>query len=347
MPEFLDTLPLDFSNPAVRELRDYLSGVYVRLGPVVKLAQDAGVGLGAVFLEQPMYLVWHELMDKARSQDRLYALLDQVVSGPDTAVALRVEELMRDRPVVEAPAPPPEPGVWKHFASPDGQERQIFPGYSLLDVAFLRRGLELAPAVARLLVTVPNGDQYYGTSFRIGGDLLLTNHHVLYDHDHGDARAEKVEAWFGYEKNFAGTHLAHTVVECDVTSVVGAKGEDWAVIRVASAIPDGTPEIALGGAEPVTVGDRVYIIQHPHGGAKMVGLHHNLVRHVDDRVVQYWTDTENGSSGSPVFDERWQVVALHSRWVEDRNGDAREYRNQGVRIALVAEGLHAAGVCEA
>ncbi len=43
----------------------------------------------------------------------------------------------------------------------------------------------------------------------------------------------------------------------------------------------------------------------------MIGLSHNLVRHVDRDVLQYWTDTKVGSSGAPVFNSRWEVVGLH------------------------------------
>ena len=45
----------------------------------------------------------------------------------------------------------------------------------------------------------------------------------------------------------------------------------------------------------------------------MIGLSHNLVRHVDRDVLQYWTDTkEQSSSGAPVFNSRWEVVGLQS-----------------------------------
>jgi endonuclease G len=88
----------------------------------------------------------------------------------------------------------------------------------------------------------------------------------------------------------------------------------------------------------------VFIIQHPDGGPKMIGLSHNLVRHVDDDVLQYWTDTKAGSSGSPVFDNRWRVVGLHHRWVAAPEGEGVAYRNQGRRIEPVLAGLQAHGI---
>ena len=113
-------------------------------------------------------------------------------------------------------------------------------------------------------------------------------------------------------------------------------------------MPSAAPivDVAASVDVPVRVGDRVYIIQHPNGGVKKIGMHHNLVRFVDEDVLQYWTDTEAGSSGSPVFDEQWRLVALHHRWVESAGAGAagREFRNQGRRIARVAEGLTAHGL---
>ena len=55
----------------------------------------------------------------------------------------------------------------------------------------------------------------------------------------------------------------------------------------------------------------VNIIQHPRGRPKEVALQDNRVVKVDHVVVHYSCDTEPGSSGSPVFDNQWRLVALH------------------------------------
>src|SRR5262249_56211018 len=49
--------------------------------------------------------------------------------------------------------------------------------------------------------------------------------------------------------------------------------------------------------------ERVTIIQHPGGHYKKISMQNNFVAYADDRVVQYTTSTEPGSSGSPVFDQ--------------------------------------------
>lgn len=338
-PHFLDTLPFDWTRPEARELRDFLSATFFREEPVIEFAIQAGIRPGTVAWSQPMQSVWHELITKARNQDRLPELLDQVAAS-GKAVAARLRELTADSPVLEAPAVGTQP-TWRGSVGRGELERQIFDEPTLLDVAFLRRGVELAPAVARLLVTLPSG-RYYGTGFRISEDLLLTNHHVLCDPDGTSATA--VAAWLHYELDTMGRPREHQVIDCHTDTIAGDQTHDWAVIRAAAPLPVTVPILDLANAESVAVGERVYIIQHPHGGMKKIGMHHNVVRHVDDDVVQYWTDTEPGSSGSPVFNERWQLVALHQQWVEARPRSAREYRNQGRRITRVSERIKATGL---
>ena len=278
-------------------------------------------------------------------QDKLRILLETIAAGPNAAVANRLGELLAAEPVTEAPAASGGVSWADEVGAMDAGEleRQLEAEPTLLDIAFLERGLELAPAVCRLLVTAGT-ERFLGTGFRIGTDLLLTNHHVLFPN--GDDPASGVEAWFGYEQSFAGAARAHTVVASDPATITGAADHDWAVVRTAEPIPETAPVIDLPGIlpKPVAVNDRVYIIQHPMGGMKKIGMIHNVVRYVDEDVIGYRTDTEGGSSGSPVFDEQWRLVALHHKWTVRQVGGRAETLNQGrrierVRAALVAHQL--------
>ena len=66
----------------------------------------------------------------------------------------------------------------------------------------------------------------------------------------------------------------------------------------------------------VVNGESVTIIQHPNGGLKKIAARENQVVDKLDQYVLYVTDTEPGSSGSPVFNDQWIVVALHHAGVE-------------------------------
>ncbi len=57
-------------------------------------------------------------------------------------------------------------------------------------------------------------------------------------------------------------------------------------------------------------GDRVAIIQHPRGRKKEIVLHNNEVTKLSLNNIDYKADTDYGSSGSPVFNINWKLVAL-------------------------------------
>lgn len=348
MTHFLDTLPLDFSRPESRELVRLLAETYYREPRIETMVRAAGISPAAVSWGQPSRDLWRDVLDKARNQGRLRVLLEQIVSSEDVNVGERVAELLTSAPVTE---PLAANGAldWTSSAvldEPGEVERQLEAESTLLDIAFLARGLELAPAVARLLVTTGSA-RYYGTAFRIGADLLLTNHHVLFPES--GRPATSAEAWFGYESTFDGALRQPVVIRTDPRTITGASDHDWAVVRTVDPMPDGVPVISLVDepASPVKLHDRVYIIQHPLGGTKKIGMVHNVVRYLDDDVIGYRTDTEGGSSGSPVFDESWRLVALHHKWEARRIGGRREVLNQGRRIAKVRAALVAARVVDA
>ena len=85
----------------------------------------------------------------------------------------------------------------------------------------------------------------------------------------------------------------------------------------------------------VTRHERVNIIQHPRGRAKEVALHNNKVVRILRDVIRYSTDTEPGSSGSAVFNNDWELVALHHAGFV--SGSTVE--NEGIRMASVVTDL--------
>src|SRR4051794_13612949 len=95
----------------------------------------------------------------------------------------------------------------------------------------------------------------------------------------------------------------------------------------------------------VKVDDYVNIIQHPGGLPKQIALYHNLVVFVGGDRVQYLTDTLPGSSGSPVFDSRWRVVALHHKGGNVTEPGAKRkrvfFRNEGIHVRALLKGLAA------
>jgi endonuclease G len=68
----------------------------------------------------------------------------------------------------------------------------------------------------------------------------------------------------------------------------------------------------------------------------------------DENWMHYTTDTQPGSSGSPVFNDQWLVVALHHSGVPKtdkngkvsrKNGEVEWIANEGVRISCIYKAL--------
>ncbi|MCY9517845.1 endonuclease [Paenibacillus apiarius] len=196
---------------------------------------------------------------------------------------------------------------------------------NLLPIEFLSKGLEMAKAVCRFVT--PSG---VGTGFMIGKGMVMTNHHVLEDAD----TAENSFVEFDYEEHKQAIEVKLKPAELFITSPF--EELDFTIVACeTTGIEQVTPIKLLRNPTTITRGEYVNIIQHPRGRKKEVALQDNTVSYVYDKVIHYSTDTERGSSGSAVFNNDWQLVALHHA------GFAKEGStvNEGIRISAIVSKL--------
>lgn len=214
---------------------------------------------------------------------------------------------------------------------------------TFLDVDYLAKGYEAARAVVKLRMRFAAG-WYTGTAFLIAPARLLTAHHNV-EQETGE-KALEIAAQFDYERVLEGPEAEGISVSCKLDSIRGEAADDWAVIDLAAPRPD-TRQVRLAET-PVKAEDRVAIIQHPNGMAKQVALHNNLVTFANEARVQYLTDTLPGSSGAPVFDVKWNVVAVHHAGGDLALPGTKQlvYRNQGTPISRVLARMAALGVAD-
>jgi hypothetical protein len=145
-----------------------------------------------------------------------------------------------------------------------------------------------------------------GTGVVVAPGLLLTSAHLF-------TKMAVARAWarFDYTVGWDGRSVAPgTVYELDLQEIVSLGGgpqPDYALLRLVGA--PARPPAAVSSAE-LNSGLTVRLIHHPRGEPAVVSG--------PGRVVQVGADyllhdlpTDVGSSGAPIFDRAWELVALH------------------------------------
>jgi S1-C subfamily serine protease len=340
-PHFLDEAPFDWSRPEAQSLGALLEQNVYRLRDAEAALDRAGVSKGRIDLEAPARARWRSALEAAAQQGRARRLVEGLAADPEwSALHGRLVELLGAAPAVETGDAPIQ---WKALEPKgrEGQERATAGKSRLVDVAFLLRGVACARSVVRVNASF-GGESLLGTGFFIAPGRLLTNHHVLF---HAGKPADRVELWLDFETHLDGSTPAPAIVDVAAPRIQGESERDWATLEVSDPRGLDVPPLALGAARDVRVGDHVSIIQHPHGLPKKLGIFGSEVRHVDADVVQYLTDTDAGSSGAPVFNQRWEIVALHHMWTQvERPDRTAEIRNEGIHIGRVIEALRRRGL---
>lgn len=207
-------------------------------------------------------------------------------------------------------------------------EKIIGRGGNFVKVQWLMNMVEAARSVCRITTReTENGveNTYFGTGFLIEGGWLLTNHHVFHHQD--VVRTAKVE--FGYTGNSGGV-----TYQLDADSWRSDPNLDVAQVKIIDNPQQPVSKwgvLKMNADYVIQKGTPLNIIQHPDGRSQEVVFTDNRTLSVTDTVVNYVTNTEGGSSGSPVFNQDWEVVALH------RGARANMNANVGTPIKAVLQ----------
>lgn len=202
-------------------------------------------------------------------------------------------------------------------------ERQIGRTRDLLSIEFFEQGLDAARSVGRILTH----GQANGTGFLVAPGVVITNEHVL--RDAAEAAASELE--LDFEANRFGEPRSSQVFRLEPDRLfLNDRRLDFALCAAAPVSQRGMA-LADYGARPLigeegkaAIGEPVNIVQHPGGRVKQIVIRNNRLVDLPDEeemrpFFHYEADTERGSSGSPVFNDQWEVVALHHSSVPKTN----------------------------
>lgn len=316
------------------QLSETLSGLYFRTKEITELIIRAGFSPAKFDLDGAANVVWTLAIKRMEQMGQVIKIVDAaLVDYPENPVLL---DYKNDKPVITKTVYAGEQPVWKGSPAKGELEKITGAQSTLLPISFFEKGMKKGEAVARVLT--PEG---MGSGFLISEDsLFLTNNHVFNTKD----IAGRSRVQFNYQQTLNGLAAESETLDVDNSVFDTDAADDWSIVKI-----KGDPAKKYGYLkltnQVIAKEDFVNIIQHPGGEYKQIGLYHNVVTNVDANRVQYLTDTMPGSSGSPVFNSDWNVVALHHSggFFAEPGSQDRVLRNEGININKVIAALKAKG----
>lgn len=262
---------------------------------------------------------------------------------------IRVADLIKAGQWLIADADDVRSAAFERRMKRGGAEAHRGETVDFLPTPFLDQGAWIGRAVGRIVVSW-GGATDFGTGVIVAPGVILTNQHVLRSAQ--SARAATVE--FDFEDDRRPTRRVSSLYLLDPERGFVASPEigglDYALIAIGERIsgPAAVGELPtcplMDSDDRHLVGMPVNIIQHPGGRHRVVALRANRLLHRATRALLYETDTEQGSSGAPVFNDHWEMVALHHYGepllaIEPGVTLKNPALNEGIRVSAIVSDL--------
>ncbi|WP_073563974.1 DNA/RNA non-specific endonuclease [Archangium sp. Cb G35] len=228
-----------------------------------------------------------------------------------------------------------------------GAERILGKKTDFMGVSWIDSARGGANAVGRV---VEGTLKPLGSGVLISHRLFLTNNHLIEDAQ--AARELFVELDYELDANGQPRPLTRYTFDPDSFFLTSPQDDlDFTIVALGKRVL-GRREVSEFGYCPLfatadrhLLGEFVNIVQHPEGDYKQVVIRENRLVTRLDTVLHYMADTLPGSSGSPVFNDQWALVALHHWGTPFREvtlptgARIRKDLNEGIRISAIVRTL--------
>lgn len=317
-------------NSRLTNIRDVMVSLFTSLDAPIELADEAGINTNHVNLPSNKLSRWHNIIKEAEKTLKVMNLIDvALIRYPKNPNLLQFKN--SDYNSIRGPDIKTET-TWQASTDEETLEKIIGGSSQLLPISFLEKGVSVSSSIGRII----NPIDEVGTGFIIGNNFVVTNHHVL---PNEDVASESIIE-FNFQQSVSGADvLSETFHFFPEDGFQTSVKNDLTIVKLSADVSKKYGEINLDKTTDVSTGERVSIIQHPGGLHKQVALHDNHIVYSDENIIQYLTDTMPGSSGSPVFNQNWELVAIHHSggWLREANSKKKYFRNEGIKVKHLLE----------
>ncbi len=182
-----------------------------------------------------------------------------------------------------------------------------------LRVTFSEPAQAAKSAVGRIIHNIMG---WQGTGCLVSRRLFITNNHVIPN----QRKATEYAIEFDYELDARNRPKPVTKFALAPSMFFVSSPEeelDFTIVAVGMRV-FGKGRLSNFGFCPMKCqsasenpGQLATIVGHPKGRFKQTLIKGALITFVNDEVLHYYADAEVGLSGSPIFNDQWQLIGLH------------------------------------
>lgn len=141
-----------------------------------------------------------------------------------------------------------------------------------------------------------------GTGVLVGKNLLLTCNHIF-------SKTQVRQAWVRFNYNADSRQLDNDLFELDMTFVSYHNRPDYALVKIKDN-PQQQKAIFINEISILDSGQNIRIIHHPQGNPVRISDFGQITQ-VGEDYIDHNVKTDDGSSGAPIFNRQWELIAIH------------------------------------
>ncbi|MEH2086740.1 trypsin-like peptidase domain-containing protein [Nostoc sp.] len=141
-----------------------------------------------------------------------------------------------------------------------------------------------------------------GTAVLVGKNILLTCNHIF-------SKTQVRQAWVRFNYNADSRQLDNDLFELDMTFVSYHNHPDYALVKIKDN-PQQQKAIFINETSILDSDQDVRIIHHPQGNPVIISDFGQITQ-VGEDYIDHNVKTDDGSSGAPIFNRQWELIAIH------------------------------------